>query len=215
MKIRFLPKPVRRVMALVLLLLILLLSAYLIRIAFGGRADSERHDILGARATELRQMVRLSSMKIYKEADLKAQVDGINVFAIGTYNIFIDFNVEAMKVQTHGDTLYAELPPETVRVLEVQGKGFRVVDSWSNNILKRISGTTLSAQQENQLRQQLAGRLLGEMYSQGIVKRARANALHTLTELFSLVPGTVIIIDPSPDGANAQYLRKSYDGSPI
>lgn len=207
MKRRKLLKP-KLIFYLVVALLLIVLGAIV-----ANRCSSKNEkqgEALTVKKEEIKRMVRLTSMHLVRETELKAEVENTNIFAIGTYNIYIDFDIEEMPMTVVGDTLYTSLPVEKVRILEVPGEGFKVIDMWGKNFMGRLMGPKLSATDENKLRTQMMIKLQRKIYNDGTIRRARSEAMDRLTELLSLAPGTVIITDPTPDGDPHMVTMESY-----
>lgn len=164
---------------------------------YGNRSGSIA-SVKETRMKEIREMVNLCTLEIMDEVALKDSINGKWLFARCRLNGRVGFDLEKLEFREKGDTLVVVLPPETVEIRESVSPGsYEVIDTWDDSLLGLGK---LSAAEENALRRRQAARYRRMVYSRGYVSRARANAVATLTDLFSLFDTPVVISDPSPEG---------------
>lgn len=160
----------------------------------------ERVKLSAARIENVRQMVQLSSMRIYEEIPVKGNVGKRHLVARLTLEGSIDFDLEKLHIEDAGDTLKVTLPPETVSLRESTRPGsYTVIDTWNDNFFR--SGN-ISTQEENRMKALAIENARKGIYSKGLVRRARSEAVESVRSLLSAsLPGkTVIVTDPTPEG---------------
>ena len=191
-------------MKIVRTLQLIILSAILGGLAAGAAwffitRDSDSVNIHDATLKEVRSMVRLCSMEIYEDVPVKASIGSRHIFARVTLTGSISFDLEKIGIENKGDTLYVELPPETVEILESTGKdSYIVIDTWNDKIM---GSSRFTAAEENKIKEKIRQNAVKNIYRKGYVKRARAEAVTNLTAMLSAFTGkTVIVTDPTPDG---------------
>lgn len=163
-----------------------------------GNRNGSTASVKETRMKEIREMVNLCTLEIMDEVALKDSINGKWLFARCRLNGRVGFDLEKLEFREKGDTLVVVLPPETVEIRESVSPGsYEVIDTWDDSLLGLGK---LSTAEENALRRRQAARYRTMVYSRGYVSRARANAVATLTDLFSLFDTPVVIFDPSPEG---------------
>lgn len=167
-------------------------------VAWYGNRSGSTASVKETRMKEIREMVNLCTLEIMDEVALKDSINGKWLFARCRLNGRVGFDLEKLEFREKGDTLVVVLPPETVEIRESVSPGsYEVIDTWDDSLLGLGK---LTAAEENALRRRQAARYRRMVYSRGYVSRARANAVATLTDLFSLFDTPVVISDPSPEG---------------
>lgn len=158
-----------------------------------------------ARIKSIKQMVDLCTTDLHEEIAVKDSVNGKWIVARQTIEGRVRFNLDSLQIEQRGDTTLFYLPPERVEVLESAApSSYRILDTWDAS--RRILSRTLTANEENVIKTRAQKNAVKRIYDRGYVKRARANAVQTLTPLFQALSGPagkqgpVIIVDPTPDG---------------
>lgn len=146
-------------------------------------------------ATELREIVRLTTMEGERVVPIKYSNKGIGAFGIGHYRIRISFDIEQMQQMIQGDTIYLVLPDPEVQILEHEEYGFTIYDVWGENIATRLMGPKLSVTDENEMKRRAMNQLKRDIQNDGSIERAKTEAIELLHKLFDMIPGTVIILD--------------------
>lgn len=181
-----------------LALIIIILTALLLIIYLPKRQKAEKKpDIFLSVASDLREMVRLTTIEGERIVPIKYRGNGVSAFGIGHYRIRISFDIENMQQAVQGDTIYLLLPEPQVRILEHEDDGFTIYDEWGNNIATRIFGAKLSVTDENEMKRRAMRQLQNELRQDGTTERAKAEARELLHKMFGMVPGTVIVLDSS------------------
>lgn len=181
--------------------LILLLAIAGLLVYFLTRKEEPREYATDpARINAIREMVNLCTLDFYEEIPFKDSINGKWIVATEKIRGSVKFNLEDLKIKEHGDTTIVFLPKEKVEILESSDPGaYRVIDCWDSR--RPVFGRVLTAREENILKERFRKRTLGKIYAKGYVKRARRNAVETLTPLFSNLrgpaasQGPVIVID--------------------
>lgn len=167
-------------------------------------AELSAPTILLSASSDAREIVRLTSLEGERVIPVTFKKGGIGAFGIGHYRTRISFDVEQMDQAIVGDTLYLRMPETQVQILEDQQQGFRVLDVWGENILTRFQGPKLSVEDENQMKAKAMKTLRAELHKDGSLDRAKKQATDMILNMFSLIPGTVILLDytdPLPERA--------------
>lgn len=158
-----------------------------------------------ARIKSITQMVNLCTTEIHEEIPIKDCINGKWIVARQTVEGRIKFNLDTLNIVERHDTTFIYLPTETIEVLEnASPSAYEVLDSWDST--RPILGRTLTTAEENRLKSRWKAKFIKRIYDRGYVKRARANAVETLSPLLEAMQGPfgkqgpVVIVDPTPDG---------------
>lgn len=163
--------------------------------SLSGREERSSNRLLYSAVTDIRSIVRVTSMEGVRSVPVEYSEDGIGAFGVGTYRFRISYDVEKLESYIQGDTLVVRLPREQVTILEDETAGFKVLDIWGTNVLKRLSGPKLTIQAENKMRSKAMAQVRSDLNNEGVPAKARSHAISLIGEMLSLVPGTVIVID--------------------
>lgn len=143
------------------------------------------------------QMVELCTTDIHEEMAVKDSIHGKWIVARQIVEGKIRFDIEQLRIEQRGDTTVVYLPPERVDVLEnASPDAYEVLDTWDGS--STFFPRTLTAAEENELKRRWQGRVSEQIYSRGYVKRARRQAVETLTPLLNAINGSdspVIVVD--------------------
>lgn len=161
--------------------------------------DADRVAMHDARATDIRQMVRLCSVEIYEDYPVKASIGTRHFFARETLNGSISFDLDSIATESRGDTLVVTLPRETVEIHEsTEPDSYEVIDTWNDRL---FGSGKFTAAEENEIKRKAVANYRRHIYAKGYVKRARAEARQNLRAMLSAATGRpVIVTDPSPAG---------------
>lgn len=185
--------PVTIFLAVALIIVVLLL---LFRSGDSAPAESTKMTLTPARIRSVTQMASLTSLELDEETGLKDTINGKGIFAIVRLKGTISFNVDNLRIDSVGiDSLRVYLPKEKVEYLEsTDSASYCIVDVW--NIKYPYITAKLSTAEENTLKKRLIKRKTSLAYTKGHVKRARENAVATLNNLYSAMPGvTIEVVD--------------------
>lgn len=145
---------------------------------------------------DIKELLRVTTLEGDRTVPVTLEENGVGAFAIGSYKVRISYDVEQLETYQMGDTLLVRLPQEEIKILENDQVGFRVIDVWGTTLWKRLSGPQLSLEQENRMRTMAADQLRKELARDGSVQKARTQAIHAVSDMLSLVPGTVLVLEP-------------------
>lgn len=159
-------------------------------------SHSTTHDAV---ITDITPMVRLCALDIYEDVPIKASIGTKHMFARTTLNGSITFDVEGLTLDQQGDTILVTLPHEIVDVYEsTDPNSYLVIDTWNDRLFGSAHFTTA---EENSIKAKVRDNFRRKIYRKGYVRRARAEAVTSLTSMLSGLTGkTVIVTDPTPNG---------------
>jgi len=163
--------------------------------------DADRITMYPAKIENVKQMVRLSAMQIYEEVPVKGKVGNRHLVAKLALEGSIDFDLDNLKFVEYGDTVRVTLPPEIVTLRESTRPGsYVVIDTWNDNF---FGSGNISAKEENRMKALTLENAGKQVYARGYVRQVRADAVNSVKSLLSAaLPGkTVIVVDPTPEGA--------------
>lgn len=196
----------RRVTTTVVVLVVLLIIGMLISKHIHKRnSDETTHRVLSSAIADVQSVVRVTSLEGIRSVPVKYEKDGTGAFGVGTYRFRISYDVENMDAYVQGDSIIVRLPKEKVTILEDEHQGFRVLDVWGTNIFSRFSGPRLTIANENMMRSTAMAQVKSDLKNEGIISQARSHAMSIISNMLSLVPGTVIVLgpdDPLPGSIN-------------
>ena len=195
-------KQLVKAVILIAILLFLIVGFFTVRNIILKRQQETTHKVLYSAITDVRSVVRVTSLEGIRSVPVHYEKDGVGAFGVGTYRFRITYDVDQMDSYVHGDSIIVRLPKEKITILEDESQGFKVLDVWGTNIFSRFIGPDLSVDRENRMRATAMAQVDSDLRSQGIVKQARDHAMTLITDMLSLVPGTVIVLgpdDPLPD----------------
>lgn len=162
------------------------------------RTAEPKNQVLLNVAEDAKELVRLTTLEDERVVAIEYDESGVGAFGVGHYRVRISFDIEAMETEVSEDTLWVRVPQPQVTILEHEERGFEVVDVWGNDILNRLKGPSLSAEQENRMKAQAMSKLRSELYQDGSVQRAKDQAVEMLHSMLGIVPGVVIIEENAP-----------------
>lgn len=180
----------------ILLGLVLLLIGYLAYNSF--RTAEPKNQVLLNVAEDAKELVRLTTLEGERVVPIEYSEGGIGAFGVGYYKVRISFDIEAMETLVRNDTLWVSMPQPQVTILEHEELGFEVVDVWGKDLINRLKGARLTAEQENRMKTKAMSDLRNELYRDGSVQRAKDQAVEMLHSMLGIVPGTVIISSERP-----------------
>lgn len=166
--------------------------------------------ILLSASSDAKEIVRLTTLEGERIIPVTYKKGGVAAFGIGHYRTRISFDVEQMDQVVIGDTLYLRMPEPQIQILEDQQQGFRILDVWGENVLTRLQGARLSVEDENLMKAKAMKGLRSELQRDGSVERAKKQATDLILDMFSLIPGTVILLDYTDPLPEADQPRDRY-----
>lgn len=159
-------------------------------------AASTKMTLTPARIKSLTEMARLTSLEIDEETGINDTINGKGIFAIVRLKGTVSFDIDHLRIDSVGeDSLRVYLPAEKVELLESTApESYRVIDVW--NVKHPLFPANITAAEENTVKRRMIARREQMAYQKGHVRRARENALSSLRQLYSSLPGmTVEVVD--------------------
>lgn len=157
---------------------------------------STRLTLTPARVKSITEMARLTSLEIDEETGVNDTINGKGLFAIVRLKGSISFDIDNLRIDSIGtDSLRVFLPKEKIEILESTAPdSYRIIDVW--NIRHPLIPANITASEENTIKSRMLARKKRIAYDKGHVKRARANALQSLRQLYGAMPGvTIEVVD--------------------
>ncbi len=163
----------------------------LIAVVAGGVAtyfalNRKKITILEGKVDRVETMVRLSTVEIYNETPVLDTINNKVICAIQKQRGSISFDIEKLNIDSIGDTIRIALPKEIVDIKEAtEPSSWRVIDTKAIGNFAIIKSDKLTNAEENIVKKRLAARAVRNLYRNGTVKRARAEAavnLHDFAE---------------------------------
>lgn len=163
------------------------------------RKDKEKITVDAARIHEVKTMVKMCAMDIYREVPVLDTINGKAIFAIQKQRGSISFDIENLHIDTSGDTVCLTLPPETVEIMEsTEDNAWQVIDTKHVGFLGSLRNERISEREENRVKDKLRRNSIRKLYQDGTVAHARQEAaknLETLLEKIYRKPVKVTIAD--------------------
>lgn len=183
---------------------IIIVAVMLAATAFGlwilVSPGASRISMTPAKIENVKQMLLLSSVRLYEEVPVKGTVGKRHLVARLVLEGSIDFDLENLSFEESGDTVEVTLPSETVTLREsTRPRSYTVIDTWNDNF---FGSKNITTKEENRMKKLAIENARRQVYARGYVGQARADAVNSLKSLLSAaLPGKVIIVmDPSPNG---------------
>lgn len=159
----------------------------------------DNFEVDAASIKQLTMTVKLSSLEIHDEAVLKDSINGKWLVAKESVDGAVTIDLEQAEVTMQGDTAVITLPVEKVEVYESsEPDSYEIIDTYDTK--GGFNDRKMTAAEENKLKQDYRKRIIDGIYKRGLVRRARANAVNTLTTLFGNMNLPVKVVDNTPEG---------------
>lgn len=185
---------VRVIVPIALLLLLLFIVVGMTKRCKRTKKDLSSFTDYPAMITSIQEVIRLSSSEIEQEIVVVDTIDHKVIAMVVKARSYIDFDLDKMERQIHGDTLVVTLPPEEIKHYET---GLWVIDHYSTQLLK---SKQISAEEENTIKKKIPQRLTESLYKNGYIAEARKRARNDLLHFLGLFQTHVEVYDPYPDG---------------
>lgn len=141
----------------------------------------EKVTIEAARINEVKTMVSLCAMDIYREVPVLDTVNDKVIVAVQKQQGSISFDIENLHIDAEGDTVRLVLPPETVEIREsTEENSWQVIDTKNIGFLGAIRRDRLTDREENRVKAKLRRNAIKSLYQDGTVARARTEAAKNL-----------------------------------
>ena len=166
-------------------------------------SSDPHYDIAAARISSLRSMSSLCTLALREELMMRDSVNGQWIVARVKVEGRILFDLDNMKFDRNGDTVTVRLPFEKMEIRENAGPdAYEVLDSWDAESL--LMPRTLTAAEENMVKQRWARQVRDRLYKRGLHERARRNAVETIERLVGTWPEVA-------DGTMTVYVKGEWD----
>lgn len=165
------------------------------------------YEVAEGKVTDLRQLAELCTVDIYSEVPVLDTINSKVLFGIQKQRGSVSFDLEKLQVNAEGDTVRVTLSPEIVELYEsTDSNSWEVVDTKS---LKLLGRGRLTADEDNMVKRHIKAKSIRELYRNGTIKRARAEACVNLREMYSKVyRKPVVVTDPTPAGNAATAVNR-------
>ena len=156
---------------------------------------------------DVKTMAQLCTIEIFCEVPVKETINNKELIGIQKQHGVVSFDLEALKIETAGDSVKLNLPPEIIEINEDASKddAWKVVDTKSTDesILSVFKDDKLTNAEDNIIKERIKKTAIKRLYKEGIVETARKDGKNYLKELMEkvFVGKCVIVNDPTPKGA--------------
>lgn len=134
-----------------------------------------------ARINEVKTMVRLCTMEIYREVPVIDTIGDKMIVAVQKQQGSIHFDAEHLDIDDTGDTVRVTLPKERVEIMEsTEDNSWEVIDTKNIGFLGAIRNDHLSPRDENRVKAKLKREAVRKLYEDGTVGHARVQAAKSL-----------------------------------
>ena len=159
----------------------------------------DNFEISPASIKKVTGMVKLSTLEIHDEAILKDSINSKWLVARESVDGAVTINLEHVTIEEQGDTTLVILPAEQVEVYESNDpNAYEIIDTY--DVASTFIDREMTADEENQLKRAYKARIIAGIYERGLVRRARANAVQTLSDLYKSLNLPVKVVDLTPEG---------------
>lgn len=165
------------------------------------------YEVAEGKVADLRQLAEICTVDIYSEVPVLDTVNQKVLFGIQKQRGSVSFDLEKLQVNADGDTVRVVLSPEIVELYEsTDSNSWEVVDTKS---LKLLGNGRLTAEEDNLVKSHIRAKSIGELYRNGTIRRARAEACTNLQSLYSRIyRKPVVVTDPTPGGTRATAIHR-------
>lgn len=186
----------------VLWIFVLGLAAYDFISGYISSRHQEEITVEAGKINTLKSMAQLCSVEIYNEASVLDTVNNKVMFAIQRQRGSISFDLEKLRADTVGDTVRLTLPPEIISIYEsTEPNSWEVIDTKAVGPMSILRNGKFTVEEENAVKARFKKKSMKMLYTNGTVRRARAEAAKTLQGLMeSVYRQPVVVDDPTPGG---------------
>lgn len=180
--------------------LIVTLGVYAVGKLRQQKETEKTYAVSAARVVDVRQLAELCTVDIYSEVPVLDTINGKVLFGIQKQRGSVSFDLEKLQVDTAGDTIRVTLSPEIIRLYEdTDPNSWEVVDTKS---LKALRSSRFTAEEDNMVKMHIRDKSIRELYRNGTIRRARAEACANLQVLYAKIyRKPVAVTDPTPSGS--------------
>lgn len=168
--------------------LILVLAIIAVLFFFVNSGKESKVTVDDGRINEVKAMVRLCAMEIYKEVPVLDTIGKKVVVAVQKQQGSISFDIENLQIDAEGDTVRMVLPKEIVEIREsTDDDSWQVIDTKNIGFLGSFRSDRLSEREENRLKAKLKRNSIDMLYNDGTVERAKVEAAKNLKDLLEKI----------------------------
>lgn len=155
-----------------------------------------------AKVASLKTMAQLCVVDIYSEVPILDTINSKVIFAVQKQQGSISFDLEGLDPDLSGDTIRLTLPPEIVELREsTEPNAWEVIDTKSVGPMSILRSDKFTVEEENAAKAHAGRKAIRQLYRNGTVRKARADARKNLAEMLQLTyRKPVIVSDPTPNG---------------
>lgn len=152
------------------------------------------------RITNVKEMVRLNSLKVMDEFVYKDTIDNVGVVYNIKANIIIGFDLDSLKYKETDGGLEIELP--NTNVISIYSEGEDLLDNYDITYGDFFGEPDINSKQWQIIRSNIKEYIKQEVINKGYVQTSRKNALENLAKLCHALKGNVTVIDKEPETSN-------------
>lgn len=166
---------------------------------FLARTKKSDITIETGRIADVKSMARLCTMEIYNEVPILDTINDKVIFAIQKQEGSISFDLDNIRIDEAGDTIFVILPEEIIELRESTEKNsWEVIDTRHIGILGKIRNDRISLEEENAVKAKARRKAVRDLYLNGTVGHARAEAVKNLEMMMEAAfHRPVVVSDPS------------------
>lgn len=165
-----------------------------------------------ARIKDIKAVAQLSSIEIYNDVPIVDTINNKVMFAMQKQKGNIAFDLEKIIIDSESDTVKIILSPEIVNLYEsTEPKSWQVLDSKAIGWNSMFRSDEITDKEESILKGKIKERSIKQLYSSGVIERARSEGAITLQGFMELLyRKPVKIVDPTPKGSDYdKYINPS------
>ncbi len=180
--------------------LILVIAVTVPAFLYFNANKEEKITVDEGRINEVKTMVRLCTMDIYKEVPVLDTINNKVIAAIQKQQGSISFDIENLQIDAEGDTVRLTLPHEIVEIREsTEDNSWQVIDTKNIGFLGAIRNDRLTDREENRVKAKLKRNSINMLYKDGTVRHARSEAAKNLQIMLERIyRKPVVVIDSNP-----------------
>lgn len=183
------------------LIILAIVAAIAVAVFFWSDSPKGNIEVGKAQIEEVRSMVQLCTVDLYNEVPVLDTINGKVIFAVQKQRGSVSFDLEQIKADDAGDTVYIVLPPEIIEINEAtEDNSWEVIDTKS---LSFFGSGKLTVEEENKVKSKIKDRSRRLLYENGTIEHARAEGRKNLQLLMEKIyRRPVSVTDPTPKGAH-------------
>ena len=192
------------------ILIVVVAGAIFCILFFTLHKPNVRIDVREGQIKDIKTMAQLCAIDLYNEVPILDTINNRVMFAVQKQRGSISFDLENMEIKSDKDTVYITLSPEIIELNEsTEPNSWQVIDTKALGKLSMFRSDAIPEEDENILKGKIKGRSIKQLYSTGVIEKARLEGGTTLQVLMEKIYSKPVkIIDPTPKGA---HYKEYYD----